>query len=69
MTHQVTKTQVRNDFTYVRRLMSIANKMMVEGITDYSEAGEAGQVALELIASAGMFLAYLDERQPVREGN
>jgi hypothetical protein len=57
-----TATQVRSDFTYARMLMREADRMMREGITDFSESGEAGQLALELVASVTTFRAYLDER-------
>lgn len=60
---KTTKTQVRSDFSYARELMRQADELMKAGITDFSESGEAGQIANELTASASTFLQYLDERR------
>jgi hypothetical protein len=59
-----TKAQVRNDFTYARLMMSKANDIMKDKtITDFSESSEAGQVALELVASVSTFMQWLEEQQ------
>jgi hypothetical protein len=56
------KTNVRSDFSYARLLMRKAEKMMRVGITDFDQSGEAGQIALELIASVGTFGQWLEEQ-------
>jgi hypothetical protein len=58
-----TKTKVKSDFSYARDLMRQAEKLMSEGISDFSNDGHAGQLALELSASASTFLQYVEERQ------
>lgn len=58
-----TKSQVRSDFKYVRFLMQKADEVMKDkSITDFSESSDAGQLALELIASASTFKQWLDEQ-------
>lgn len=57
----MTTTQVRKDFSYARHLMRLADRAMRDGITDLSDDGDAYQIALELQASAGAFLQYLDD--------
>lgn len=54
-------TDVRQDFTYARHLMRLADEAMRQGITDLEESGEPYQIAMELVASAGAFMRYLDE--------
>lgn len=62
---EITKGQVRSDFKYARFLMQRAEKIMKDSkrISDWSESGEAGQMALELTASASTFLAWVEEMQ------
>ena len=56
MSEKITKAQVRSDFKYIRFLMQEAEKVMKDkSITDFSESSQAGQMALELIASASIF--------------
>lgn len=59
----VNKSDVRSNFTYARQMMQQAEKIMKnsKNVTDWSESGEAGQVALELIASAATFLQWVEE--------
>lgn len=43
--------------------MSKANDIMKDKtITDFSESSEAGQVALELVASVSTFMQWLEEQ-------
>lgn len=58
-----TKGQVRSDFKHVRFLMQEAEKIMKDSknITDWSESGEVGQLALELSASAATFSQWVEE--------
>jgi hypothetical protein len=66
---KTTKAQVRSDFAYARLMMSKANDIMKDKtITDFSESSEAGQVALELVASVSTFMQWLDE-QTSKAGN
>jgi hypothetical protein len=51
--------------------MQSAKRLMQEdSITDYSEPSEIGQIANELIASAGMLAQWLEEKntQNTKEG-
>ena len=43
--------------------MQEANKIMKNGADDYSESSNAGQIALELVASAGYFEQWLIEQK------
>lgn len=52
-----TKTQVRQDWQYARRLMRLADEAMRR-----DDIAELAQIAPELMASAGTLIAYLDER-------
>lgn len=61
--HEYTATKVRADFTYARNLMRQIDEMMRSGIADFSEAGDAGQLALDLNASVSCFEAFLTERR------
>lgn len=54
-------TEVRREFTYTRHLLRLADRAMYDGITDTSDDGDAYQLALEIQASAGAFIQYLDE--------
>ena len=58
-----TKSDVRSNFKHVRFLMQEANKIMKNGADDYSESSNAGQIALELVASAGYFEQWLIEQK------
>jgi hypothetical protein len=58
-----TKKDVRSNFKYVRFLMQEADKVMKQGADDYSESSAAGQLALELTASAATFGQWLEEQQ------
>ena len=60
---KVTKGQVRSDFKHARFLMQEAEKVMKNSkdISNWSESGDAGQLALELSASASTFLAWVNE--------
>ena len=57
------KSQVRSDFSYARRMMQLAEKIMRDSknVSDWSESGEAGQIALELVASASAFAQWVEE--------
>ena len=57
------KGQVRSDFKYARRMMQLAEKIMKDSrnVSDWSESGEAGQIALELVASASAFAQWVEE--------
>ena len=57
------KGQVRSDFTYARKMMKLAEQIMKDSknVTDWSESGEAGQIALELVASASAFAQWVEE--------
>jgi len=66
-----TKSDVYSNFKYARHLMQSAKRLMQEdSITDYSEPSEIGQIANELIASAGMLAQWLEEKntQNTKEG-
>ena len=58
---RTTKSQVRQDFKYLRNLMREIDLMMKQEITDTSEEGVAGQLANELSAIASTFRNYLDD--------
>lgn len=60
----VTKSDVRSDFKHARFLMQEAEKIMKnsKNIEDWRESSEAGQIALELSASASTFLQYVYEK-------
>lgn len=66
-----TKSDVYSNFKYARQLMQSAKRLMQgDSITDYSEPSEIGQIALELIASAGVLAQWLEEKntQNTKEG-
>lgn len=64
MSEKITKAQVRSDFKYIRFLMQEAEKVMKDkSITDFSESSQAGQMALELIASASIFQQWLETQE------
>lgn len=64
MSDKITKAQVRSDFTYARHLMQLADAIMKDSknITDWSESGEAGQIANELTAATTTFRAWVEEQ-------
>jgi hypothetical protein len=59
-----TKGEVRSDFKYARELMRKAEEIMKnsKNVEDWRESSEAGQIALELSASASTFLQYVYEK-------
>ena len=58
------KSQVRSDFKHVRFLMQEAEKIMKNSsqINEWEESSEAGQIALELIASVATFSQWVEEQ-------
>jgi hypothetical protein len=66
-----TKSEVRADFKHVRFLMQEAEKIMKnsKNIEDWRESSEAGQIALELSASASTFLQYVYEKSSQQFNN
>jgi len=67
----VTKSNVRSDFKHARFLMQEAEKIMKnsKNIEDWRESSEAGQIALELSASASTFLQYVYEKSSQQFNN
>lgn len=67
----ITKSDVRSDFKHVRFLMQEAEKIMKnsKNIEDWRESSEAGQIALELSASASTFLQYVYEKSSQQFNN
>lgn len=63
MSEHITKSAVRSDFTYMRELMRIADKMMRDETTDYSIGGDFEQLSQELIGCASTLNAYIAERR------
>jgi len=62
-----TKSEVRSDFAYARKLMQRANELLKDKtITDFSESSEIGQIANELVASVSTFQQYLDEKREAK---
>ncbi len=61
------KGQVRSDFKYARLMMQKAEAIMKnsKSISDWSESGEAGQIALELSASASAFAQWVEEMNSI----
>jgi hypothetical protein len=58
-----TKSQVRSDFAYARKMMRMAEQMMKDkSITDYSESSDIGQIANEMVASVGTFSQWVNEQ-------
>jgi hypothetical protein len=66
-----TKSDVRADFKHARFLMQEAEKIMKnsKNIEDWRESSEAGQIALELSASASTFLQYVYEKSSQQFNN
>jgi len=58
-----TKSDVRSDFTYMRQLMRIAEKMMRDTTTDHSIGSEFEQLSQELIGCATTLNIYIAERR------
>jgi 5-bromo-4-chloroindolyl phosphate hydrolysis protein len=52
-----TKSDVRSNFKHARFLMQEAEKIMKnsKNIEDWQESSQAGQIALELVASVAIF--------------
>jgi hypothetical protein len=63
-----TKSEVKNDFAYARFLMREIEKALKNSkeITDFSESSELGQMGLELMATTGTFLQFLQEREEAK---
>jgi hypothetical protein len=60
-----TKKDIRSDFAYARLLMRKIDEALKDSknITDWSESSELGQMGLELMATTGTFLQYLQEQE------
>ena len=58
-----TKTDVRKDFTYIRELMRIADRMLKQDDVDLSLGGEFEQLSHELIGSAHTLHAWIEEER------
>ena len=65
-TMNTTKTDVRKDFTYIRELMRIADRMLKQDDIDVSLGGEFEQLSLELIGSAHTLNAWITEESARR---
>jgi hypothetical protein len=59
----ITKSEVRRDFSHMRMLMQMADKMLRQKDIDYSLGSEFEQLSLELIGSAHTLNAYIEERR------
>lgn len=66
MSDQITKSAVRSDFTYMRELMRIADKMMRDDTTDHSIGGDFEQLSQELMGCAATLNAYIAEQRHAR---
>lgn len=65
MDYFTTKSKVRRDFTHARYLMQLANEIMKDSSRlhlDYTNGGDAMQIALELTACASTFEAWVSEQ-------
>ena len=62
-----TKTDVRKDFTYIRELMRIADRMLKQDDIDVSLGGEFEQLSLELIGSAHTLNEWIEEERARRQ--
>jgi hypothetical protein len=58
-----TRAAVRSDFTYMRRLMRIADQMMRDTTTDHSIGSDFEQLSLELIGCATTLNIYIAEQR------
>ena len=67
-TWEVCATQVRRDFTYLRRLMKEATEIMsnITDATDLSDSGNAYQLALEMAGVARQFEAWVVSQRRLR---
>ena len=63
MSEQITKSAVRRDFTYMRELMRLADKMMRDETTDYSIGSDIEQLSQELMGCAATLNAYIAEQR------
>jgi 5-bromo-4-chloroindolyl phosphate hydrolysis protein len=61
---EVTKGSVRSNFSYARELMRKAEWIMKnsKSVQEWEESSEAGQIALELIASVATFSQWVEEQ-------
>ena len=68
-TWEVTRTQVRRDFTYLRELMRDAERVMreIDANTDLSDSGDVYQLALEIAGVAHQFEAWIQSERRKRE--
>ena len=66
MSEQITKSAVRSDFTYMRELMRIADKMLRDDTTDHSIGGDFEQLSQELIGCANTLNAYIAQQRHAR---
>lgn len=68
----MTKSQVRSDFAYARKLMSDLSKMMSDKtITDFTNDSDFGQTVNELVASASSITIWQEEQieKQLQKGN
>jgi hypothetical protein len=65
MTHYITKTQIKKDFTYIRHLLRLIETELERETPnyDFSEEGELGQLANELIGVATNVVTYRVEHE------
>ena len=61
--YEITKTDVRRDFSHVRLCMRRIEQMLNEGVRDFSNGGELNQTVLEAIASLSVAEMYVLERR------
>jgi hypothetical protein len=63
-----TKKDIKSDFAYARLLMRKIDEALKDSknITDFSESSELGQMGLELMATTGTFLQYLQEQEEAK---
>lgn len=68
-TWEVTRAQVRRDFTYLRGLMRDAERVMreIDASTDLTDSGDAYQLALEIAGVAHQFEAWIVSERRKRE--
>ena len=64
-----TKSEVRRDFTHARYLMRLADAKMksATSATDWSNDGDIGQIANELIACVVTFAQFVEEKRSESE--
>lgn len=66
MTHYLTQARLKKDFVYIRHLIRLLEKELKLGEADnydWSESGDFGQLANELVACATSAVQYQEEHE------